>query len=275
MKKTLLVAVILALTLTSACGIFGGGAANSNVNSNKISVDDPNAVPKFESASEALKSGDEYLDKSLYKMAIGAFKQAVALAPDNGEAHFKLGVAYSLEEDLEDLPPGVEGNSDRSFRNAVKVYDKFLKAHPDDAQAWFNLGRAEGKLFEDKKAAAALKKAVDLDGENGLYRTEYGAALNKLARYGEAIRQLNKALEIDKDNLRAEDLLEKAQSGKQRVDYRPTPEKTPESNTNADENTGGPGTSGPPSNTVRPTPTPAPTRPKLPPPPPQLPPPGN
>jgi tetratricopeptide (TPR) repeat protein len=183
-------------------------------------------------------------------MAINAFKQATDLNKDLGEAHFKLGVAYSLEEDAEDLPPGVEGNSDKAFRNAVTIYKKYLKDNPDDAAAYFNLGRAHGKLFEDKEAADAIGKAVKLDDENALYKTEYGAALIKLARYGEAIKQLEKALEMEPEDLYAEDLLEKAQAGKKRVDFRP-PDKSG-SNSNANANANDSEDKGTASNTSRP-----------------------
>lgn len=260
MNKLLLIFALSAFFL-SGCGILGGDSANTDANANNALLDDPGQVPKYEKVEEAISAGDEFLDGSLYKKAINAYKQAVDMNPDHGEAHFKLGVAYSLEEDLQDLPPGVEGNSDKAFKNAVTVYKKYLKDNPEDAASWFNLGRAHGKLFEDKEAADALKKAVELRENNGEYLTEYGAALNKLARYGEAIRQLEKALEIDEDNLRAEDLLEKAQAGKKRVDFK-QPEETPssDSNTNTNANTSRPVSTPPPANTVKPPPSPPPAR---------------
>lgn len=259
MYKAIII-TLFAASLFSGCGYFGSGDANANANANVAVIDDPSVVPTFENAKEAIAKGDEYLDASLYKQAIAAYKQATDLEEENGEAHFKLGVAYALQEDLEDLPPGVEGNSDKAFKNAITVYKKYVKENPEDAAAWFNLGRAHGKLFEDKEAADALGKAVKLDEENGLYLTEYGAALNKLARYGEAIKQLRKALEIDEDNLRAEDLLEKAEAGKKRVDFK-QPEKSSDANSNT--NTVEPPVQG---NTAKP-PAPAAT-PKAPPPPP-------
>lgn len=262
MKKLLLI-LALAAFLLSGCGLLGGDSANADANANTAQVDDPNLVPKYASVEEAISAGNDFLDASLYKKAINAFTQAVEMNPEHGEAHFQLGVAYSLEEDLQDLPPGVEGNSDKAFKNAVTVYKRYLKDNADDAASWFNLGRAHGKLFEDKEAADALKEAVELDEENGLYLTEYGAALNKLARYGEAIRQLEKALEIDPDNLRAEDLLEKAQAGKKRVDFK-QPEETPssDSNTNANANTNAarPVSTPPQANTVKPTPSAPPAK---------------
>ncbi len=260
--------VVAASICLSGCGLFGGGNAE-NTNTNVAVTDDPKDVPKFETLDEALAKGDEYLDANLYRKAIAAFKQAVELDADRGEAHFKLGVAYALQEDLEELPPGVEGNSDKAFRNAVTVYKRYLKENPEDAPAWFNLGRAYGKLFEDKEAADALGKAVKFDEENSQYRTEYGAALNKLARYGEAIKQLEKALELDEDDLRAEDLLEKAQAGKKRVDFKPPDKSDASSNSNA--NDGETGADSPGANTGAPS-RPGTTGRPLPPPPPQQPP---
>lgn len=260
MYKLLLI-LALAASLSSGCGILGGDSANTNANANNVQIDDPNQVPKYDSVEKAIRAGNDFLDSSLYKKAINAYTQAVEMNPDHGEAHFQLGVAYSLEEDLQDLPPGVVGNSDKAFKNAVTVYKKYLKDNSDDAASWFNLGRAHGKLFDDKEAADALKKAVELDEENGLYLTEYGAALNKLARYGEAIRQLEKALEIDPDNLSAEDLLEKARAGKKRVDYK-QPEETPSSaNTNTNSNAAETKTPAPPpTNTMKPPPSLPPAR---------------
>jgi tetratricopeptide (TPR) repeat protein len=262
MKKFFIIFALAAFCFTG-CGLFSG-AGDANANVNAAISDDPNAVPKFATPEEAIKKGDEYLDGGLYKMAINAFKQAVEQNQDLGEAHFKLGVAYSLEEDVEDLPPGVEGNSDKAFKNAVTVYKKYLKDNPEDAAAFFNLGRAQGKLFNDNEAADAIGKAVKLDDENALYKTDYAAALIKLARYGEAIKQLETALEMDPDNIYAEDLLEKAQAGKKRVDFRPPEKSSSNSNSNANAEEG-PGTE---SNTAKPAGTPQPGKIAPPPPPP-------
>lgn len=213
--------------------------ANSNQNENSEAGTEDEEVPKFEDAAEALKQGTEYFDKNKNKMAIDAFKQAVELDPDLAEAHFKLGVAYDLEESAEDAKVKPEDetedtskkkpknakekkrNSEISFENAVKAYKKFIAKNPKDAEAHFNLGRSFNKLGEknDEDARKALEKAVKLDDENSLYRTELGAVLIKLAKYDEAIKQLNKAIELQDDNFWAEDLLEEAKNGKKRIDF--------------------------------------------------------
>ena len=64
-----------------------------------------------------------------------------------------------------------------------------------------------------------MQTAVKLKPEDGDYQTELGEIYINLAQYDEAVRALKKALEIDENNLIAEDLLEQAQAGKKRVDF--------------------------------------------------------
>lgn len=233
-------------------------AANENVSNKNAEEDAARAaklaeepVPKFENAADALKKGNEYFDANLNEKAIEAYRQAVELDADLAEAHFKLGVAYALEEKEDEEDPdavnaaaaddnaSTDGgekksskkkkgkkdekiltkNSEKSFDNAIKAYEKYLKKNPKDHVAHFNLGRAYNKLFEDEDARKALEEAVELNGEDSLYRTELGATLIKLAQYPEAIKQLKKAVELDEYNARAEDLLEQAEAGRKRVDY--------------------------------------------------------
>ncbi len=239
----------LSIMLFSACG--NGEAENvnqiavvensndntANINAADNKADEP--VPTFTDAAVALSEGNKYLDASENEKAIEAYKQAVALDPNLAEAHFQLGVAYALvekeEEVVEDKLPGEveentnkkskkpvkekKSNSDVAFENAIKLYKKIVAKNPKDDSAFYNLGRAYNKLDEDKDAQKALQSAVKLQPENGEYQTEFGMILIKLAQYGEAIRALKKAIEIDETNLRAEELLEQAQAGKKRVDF--------------------------------------------------------
>ncbi|MDQ3633494.1 MAG: tetratricopeptide repeat protein [Acidobacteriota bacterium] len=218
--------------------------ADSNINQTEKLADEE--VPKFTDAQKALEQGNVYFDASLTEKAIDAYKQAVELDEDLAEAHFKLGVAYALEEredenEAETDPESTEEqstpkktkkskkskkderiltkDSEKAFENSIKAYKKYLKENPDDAVAHFNLGRAYNKLYEDEDARKAFEEAVKLSDEDSLYRTELGATLIKLAKYPEAIKQLKKAVELDEYNARAEDLLEQAEAGRKRVDF--------------------------------------------------------
>ncbi len=252
MRKFYLILVLSTIWVTG-CGTEAAKNENiaDNTNNNAEIIDtntnqnaetEDEEVPEFTNAKEALKKGEEYLDKNKTEMAIEALKQAVELDPDLADAHFRLGIAYALEEaeaeaeaDPADEATPQDGkkktrkkekekkrNSDIAFENAVKAYKKFIAKNPKDAAAHYNLGRAYNKLGSDNDndARKALEKAVKLDEENSLYRTELGSILIDLAKYPEAIRELNKAIELDEDNLQAEDLLEIAKAGKKRVDYK-------------------------------------------------------
>ncbi len=64
-----------------------------------------------------------------------------------------------------------------------------------------------------------MQTAVKLNPDDSDYQTELGEIYIKLAQYDEAIKALKKAIDIDENNLIAEDLLEQAQAGKKRVDF--------------------------------------------------------
>ncbi|HEV7644654.1 MAG TPA: tetratricopeptide repeat protein [Pyrinomonadaceae bacterium] len=189
----------------SACGSTAGGNANAN-NANTAVVE----VPQYPDAQTAFAEGTKFFESGREGMAIEALKQAVAFDPDMAEAHFKLGMAYSILDK--------EKDAEASFEAAVEAYKKLLKNDPENAQAQFNLGRSYNKLNKDEDAEDALRRAVKLKPDDSGYQTEMGAILIKLAKYPEAIGFLKKALELDSENPRAEDLMERAEDGRRRVE---------------------------------------------------------
>src|SRR5882757_8962157 len=179
-------------------------SAESNTNANTANANTV-TVPQYPDAQTAFDEGSKFFESGREGLAIEALKQAVAFDPDMAEAHFKLGMAYSILDK--------ETDAAASFEAAVEAYKKILKADPDNAQAEFNLGRSYNKLNKDQEAEDALRKAVKLKPDDSGYQTEMGAILIKLAKYPEAIGYFKKALELDPDNPRAQDLMEKAEDG--------------------------------------------------------------
>ncbi|MGI8883235.1 MAG: tetratricopeptide repeat protein [Pyrinomonadaceae bacterium] len=271
MKKvffTLFFALSATASMFLQVGCAGGETADNsdqnNVNSSAIPAIEnipanTNAaaetpLPQFTDANTALAEGIKLLDENSTVKAIDALRQAVKLNPDLGEAHFGLGIAYALIEteqqenlDSETATPtptpvkkgkkveAAKTDSEKSFENAVKSYKKYLIKNPKDDAAHFNLGRAYNKLDDDKEALKSIQQAVKLKPDDTEYQTELGEILIKLAQYDEAVRALKKALEIDSLNLPAEDLLEKAEAGKKRVNFGIKP-KLPEQKTAPREN---------------------------------------
>ncbi len=206
-------------------------------------------LPTFTNADEALAEGKKLLDALETEKAVEALFQAVKLNPDLAEAHFNLGIAYSLIEKEEEetaitqieatptpkptrkgrknAPPMRTKNSEKAFDNAVKAYKKIIAKNKLDDAAHFNLGRAYNKLNEDQDAMKALREAVKLKPDDAEYQIEYGVILMKLAQYQEAVAALKKAVSLDDSNLQAQELLEKAEAGRKRIDFGIKPKLPP------------------------------------------------
>ncbi|MFL6374676.1 MAG: tetratricopeptide repeat protein [Pyrinomonadaceae bacterium] len=218
--------LIFALLFAGSCRTwFNKSVANTEtVNANSAE----NQYANITDANEALAKGKQLLDDNDTQNAILALERAVELDPNLPEAHFQLGIAYGLM-DLQtkqegDVLPGdsenrIKTRSEKEFEKAATAYKKYLDANPKDDAAWFNLGRTYAKLLKDDQAEDAFRQAVKLKADDPDYQTEYGAILIRLAKYHEAVPVLKKAIELDPNNARAQDLLDDAEAGVKRLDY--------------------------------------------------------
>jgi len=198
-------------------------------------------VFNFANANEALTAGKKYLDENKLEEAIEALKQATKLDPDLAEAYFQLGIALSLKENEEDVKPSPKKSiekfkpgepvilteSDKAFEMAAKAYKKLTEKEPENAEAFFNLGRSYNKIQMDEEAEKALRQAVKLNPNDIEYQAELGAILIKLAKYDEAVKVLKKALELNENDLHVANLLEKAEAGKKRIEFASKPKPSP------------------------------------------------
>ncbi|MEJ7848141.1 MAG: tetratricopeptide repeat protein [Pyrinomonadaceae bacterium] len=235
--RSFIYGLILCVLLSGQFGCSGDSApenTNTPIANTATAIATP--LPQFTDANEALAAGDKLLEASETDMAIEAYNQALTLNPEFAEAYFKLGVAYALVEardaaivDNEEptptpgpkvkKPKEKKSNSDIAFEKAVERYKKQIAKNGEDDAAHYNLGRSYNKLNEDEDAAKSLKEAVKHRPDDTEYQTELGAILIKLAKYAEAIPALKKALELDPENIKAEELLADAEAGRKRIGF--------------------------------------------------------
>jgi Flp pilus assembly protein TadD len=260
MRVFFVIAVLSACLLIVGCGSNPANTEPVNTNANAESQ-----FTHITDANVALAEGKRLLDDNQTELAIQALLQAVKLNPDLAEAYFQLGIAYSLYEmQLERTgtvtgPASAKPNSEKAFENAVKAYKKWVGANPKDDTAFFNLGRTYAKLLKDEEAEEAFRDAVKLKPDDSEYQTELGNTLIRLAKYHEAVGALKKALELDPSNARAEELLEDAEAGRNRVNYvgpqnsNQASNRSSNTNTNTESNSNSNTTPRPANSNTRPT----------------------
>jgi tetratricopeptide (TPR) repeat protein len=78
-----------------------------------------------------------------------------------------------------------------NYKNAAEHFQAALTIDPKYSQALVFLGRVQSALYEDDKAIASLKQAVDLDPDYQEARASYAAVLLDGGNLDEAVRQLD------------------------------------------------------------------------------------
>jgi tetratricopeptide (TPR) repeat protein len=142
--------------------------------------------------------------------AAQAFEQAIKLDPDLAEAHFRLGLTYEALARSDD--------AEAAYKKAIESYKKYLADNSEDAEAHYDLGQAYANLHQYSEAVREYRQAIKLkDKDDAAIYYDLGMALTRLAQYEEAVAAFSKSLEIDPDNYRAEDALEEAREGVNRI----------------------------------------------------------
>ncbi len=81
---------------------------------------------------------------------------------------------------------------------AIRAFKKAVKVNPDDAQSISWLGRLFLDQTNDREVALSLtRQAVELENDNGLFRSRLGWALLKNDRAEEALLQFKEALNLE------------------------------------------------------------------------------
>jgi tetratricopeptide (TPR) repeat protein len=204
MKQTLLIVIFSLLFGQAAC------SRKKPVDANAASTGTAHTSEGDRSQARALlDQGKEFYRTDQDEKAVETLQQAVKLDPELAEAHFRLGLAYDAV--------GKEQEAEDAYKKAIEKYKKYLEENSKDAEAHYNMGQAYAGLRLYSEAVREYRQATRLSSEDADMYYDLGTALMKLAQYDEAVAAFSKSLEIDPENYRAEDALEEAREGVQRI----------------------------------------------------------
>jgi tetratricopeptide (TPR) repeat protein len=208
MKPPLLVSLIVIFFLA-----VGQGACSrkkpANVNTDGAAEGGHTAEENRAQARALLEEGKELYRTDRDEKAVETFEQAIKLDPELAEAHFRLGLSYDAL--------GKEQEAEAAYKKAIEMYKKHVDENSKDAEAHYNMGQAYAGLHLYTEAVREYRQATRLKDDDADIFYDLGTALSRLAQYDEAVSAFSKSLEIDPENYRAEDGLEEAREGVQRI----------------------------------------------------------
>jgi tetratricopeptide (TPR) repeat protein len=114
--------------------------------------------------------------------AVGYFRAALAVRPQNPAVLVNLGAALEAKGDADE---------------AVTALRQALTLDPKFAGAWLNLGRVLGRQGKLDEALAACRKAIELKPDLPAAYGELGDALRRQRKLDEALAAYRKALALD------------------------------------------------------------------------------
>jgi superkiller protein 3 len=155
--------------------------------------------------------GRIHLMKGEISEAIDRLNQALAANPDDIMACFTLACAYNHK--------GMHDDAEKLFKKVISRYMELVKVKTGFAEGHYYMGRSYFLLGDKEKAVENLLKAVEYDTEAIDYHYSFGMlysdadafcslaeAQYDLGQYDEARSNLKRAIELEPNNKRFNDL---------------------------------------------------------------------
>ena len=134
-----------------------------------------------ESFDQVSHRGRKAMRKQDYEDAIDAFRVAVALEPDNPEAHNLLATACYLAKEYEE---------------ATRHFNRVTQLKPRDAKAFVNLGALYNQVEDYRKAGDTLRKAIQRDGKSPEAYYNLGIAQKNLQQNAMAVNAYRECVKL-------------------------------------------------------------------------------
>jgi len=111
--------------------------------------------------------GLAYYNKGAYQKAIDRYRHAIKLFPSYSRCYRNMGIAYEAVN---------------KWDLAIDTYEKAIFFTPEYAAAYLNLGTLYLKLYQNKKAAEALRQTIKTDKKAGPFAEEARRLLKTIER---------------------------------------------------------------------------------------------
>jgi len=149
-------------------------------------------MKKNKELNDAFNAGMEAASAKKYDEAIAAFERAAVADPSQQAIYAQLGEAHMKAAEGKTGP-----EYDAHIAKAMESYSKSIELKPDDPGAHNNYALALAKAKKFPEMQAELKKAADLDPQNGgKYYYNLGAILVNAGQSEAAGEAFKKAIEL-------------------------------------------------------------------------------
>ena len=158
---------------------------------------------KARDARGAYGLGNVYSDQQRWDDAEAAYRDSVAWAPNNADAHIALSVVL--------VRPRAGGDNAKRFADAEAFARKAVQIDPKNAVGWDRLGVAlQARGIINSETEHSYRRAIEMDPQFAVAYAHLARVLNKIGKSSEAPALYEKAIELAKDpatlNLVAESL---------------------------------------------------------------------
>lgn len=169
-------------------------------------------------ASDYFNLGNEYMDLKNYQKAINSYEKALQYNPNFGDSILNLIYCYQANKEYDKVEKKIITYYKRwdlkidnqklllilannfflqdKYNQAVKTYEEYIIAYPDDPNGYFNLGITYLKLLDEDKAFNYFFQASEKSKKDGKYT--HIPSLYNIAEYYYKKNNLSKSYEYYK-----------------------------------------------------------------------------
>ncbi len=178
-------------------------------------IEESQEVEEEESPEELIKSALDLVRQGDFDEGIEKIEAVIEYVPEKADAHFNLGIAYTLKENIPQAISAyqraieIEPQYGKAFFNLGTLYlkqgkiqeaiaklEQAVKLLPDSMKAFWNLYEAYRSSGLFTKALSSLQKLIELEPEDASLHNHLGICYVKLGDYTKAINSWKRSIDL-------------------------------------------------------------------------------